>query len=114
MEVDDPLIVFPSGPGAWCSEPAGYSLTHQGRFFYAHGAGRTEDRTGVVREWQFSSAIVRSDGFDLPSQGEEETGLGYFRSRWGRCEDRPFSQEDPIGFAGGLNLYAYAGNNPAA
>jgi len=24
------------------------------------------------------------------------------------------TQEDPIGFAGGLNLYAHAGNNPAS
>ena len=40
------------------------------------------------------------------------TGLYYYRARhyspaWGR-----FLQADPIGYAGGANLYAYVGNDP--
>ncbi len=39
-------------------------------------------------------------------------GLYYYRARtyspsWGR-----FLQPDPIGYAGGANLYAYVGNDP--
>ncbi len=43
---------------------------------------------------------------------DPETGLYYYRARhyspaWGR-----FIQTDPIGYAGGRNLYAYVGNDP--
>jgi RHS repeat-associated protein len=41
-----------------------------------------------------------------------ETGLYFYRARhyspqWGR-----FLQPDPIGYSGGINLYAYVGNDP--
>jgi RHS repeat-associated protein len=43
---------------------------------------------------------------------DDGTGLMYYRARyyapgWGR-----FISEDPIGFEGGINPYAYCGNNP--
>lgn len=43
---------------------------------------------------------------------DQESGLYYYRARhysakWGR-----FLQPDPIGYAGGTSLYAYAGNDP--
>ena len=44
----------------------------------------------------------------------EPNGFYYMRARYYDPEVRRFISEDPIGFAGGdLNLYAYAGNNPA-
>jgi len=34
------------------------------------------------------------------------------RNRWYDPNSGRFTQEDPVGFAGGINLYAYAGNDP--
>jgi len=42
----------------------------------------------------------------------EPEGLYYMRARYYDAEVGRFISEDPIGFDGGLNLYAYAGGNP--
>jgi RHS repeat-associated protein len=36
----------------------------------------------------------------------------YYRARWYDPQARQFISEDPIGLDGGINLYAYVGNNP--
>ena len=43
---------------------------------------------------------------------EQMAGLVYMRNRWYDPNTGRFTQEDPIGHAGGINLYAYAGNDP--
>lgn len=43
---------------------------------------------------------------------DPETGLYYYRARYYDPKVGRFLSEDPIGFAGGINLYAYVGNNP--
>ncbi len=48
-------------------------------------------------------------------QGREydaKTGLYYFRARWYSPETGRWLSKDPIGISGGLNLYAFCGNNP--
>ncbi len=42
----------------------------------------------------------------------EENGLFYMRARYYDPKIGRFLSEDPIGFDGGLNLYAYVGGNP--
>jgi RHS repeat-associated protein len=44
---------------------------------------------------------------------EEETGLYYYRLRYYDPDIGRFLQPDPIGYMGGMNLYAYCGNNPS-
>ncbi len=43
---------------------------------------------------------------------DTETGLYYYRARYYNPELGRFMQVDPIGFDGGINLYAYVGNDP--
>jgi len=43
---------------------------------------------------------------------DSTTGLYYVRNRWYDSEAGRFVSEDPAGFAGGANLYAFAGNDP--
>jgi len=43
---------------------------------------------------------------------EEGNGLFYMRARYYDPEAGRFINKDPIGFLGGLNMYAYVGNNP--
>ena len=48
-------------------------------------------------------------------QGREidwATGLYYFRARWYNPVSGRWLSKDPIGISGGLNLYAFCGNNP--
>jgi RHS repeat-associated protein len=40
------------------------------------------------------------------------TGLYYVRNRWYDVHQARFISEDPLGLAGGINLYAYAENSP--
>jgi len=44
---------------------------------------------------------------------DSETGLNYMPARSYSPALGRFLQSDPVGFRGGLNLYAYAGNDPA-
>jgi len=43
---------------------------------------------------------------------DRETGLYYNRARYYNPQLGRFISQDPIGLAGGINLYAYAGNAP--
>jgi len=40
------------------------------------------------------------------------TGLMFYRARWYDSQVGRFISEDPIGLAGGINQFAYVGNNP--
>ena len=44
---------------------------------------------------------------------DSETGLDYYRARYYDPNSGRFLSEDPIGWRGGTNFYAYVGNNPA-
>ena len=43
---------------------------------------------------------------------DAESGLYYYRARYYDPEIGRFISEDPLGYEGGINLYAYVGNNP--
>jgi len=43
---------------------------------------------------------------------DKETGLYYYRARYYDPMEGRFISKDPIGYQGGINVYAYAHNNP--
>jgi RHS repeat-associated protein len=45
-------------------------------------------------------------------EADADTGLLYYRARWYDAQSGRFASEDPIGLAGGINGFAYVGNNP--
>lgn len=78
----------------------------------------TDARRAVVwraNEGAVTSAAIES-GFDIPLRGssqyfDRETGLHYNLSRYFDPQTQRFVTPDPIGQAGGLNLYAFAGGD---
>jgi RHS repeat-associated protein len=64
------------------------------------------------------SAYGESTGSSLTRYGytgreaDSLTGLIYYRARWYDPQAGRFITEDPVGFAGGMNWYAYVDNNP--
>jgi RHS repeat-associated protein len=48
----------------------------------------------------------------LPANGKGDAGLLYRRNRFFDPASGRFTQEDPIGIGGGLNLYGFAGGDP--
>jgi RHS repeat-associated protein len=59
-----------------------------------------------------SGAAANSYGFGASRSEDGDIGLSFFRNRWYDARLGRFTQEDPLGYAGGENLYGYASNNP--
>lgn len=115
--VDDPLIgVFRpvSGPRTvmyWVTDGQGRQLAvADSNGFYAQDYDNTDLAT-----WRYAGTMTNGHTFDAErlSSGDAEK-ISYFRNRAYDAETGRWTQEDPIGVAGGLNLYQFNGNNPAA
>ncbi len=61
-----------------------------------------------------AGATNTETGFTGGSTPNQTGGFTYFRNRWYDPRTGRFLTQDPIGLAGGVNLYAYAGGNPVA
>lgn len=92
-------------------------------FFQADGQGsviRVVEAGGTKAAYTYDSfgRITNQTGTAAESytfQGREfnrESGLYYFRARYYDPQAGRFISEDPIGFQGGLNFYAFVKNNP--
>jgi RHS repeat-associated protein len=77
------------------------------------------DASGNVVEVQQYDSFGDGAGSVLTRYGftgrerDADTGLMYYRARWYDPQQGRFLSEDPIGLEGGVNLYAYVGNDPA-
>ncbi len=80
-----------------------------------------EDHNGTVQQTTTFSPfgkLLAQTGASLNSSLytgrslDSDSGLNYYRARYYNSETGRFISEDPIGFAGGINFYAYVSNNP--
>jgi RHS repeat-associated protein len=65
--------------------------------------------------WQQAGGVRNSGTLGEQRQGNSNAPqLAFFRNRVYDMRTGQWTQEDPIGLAGGLNLYQYSGNNPVS
>lgn len=97
------------------------SATTGNLYFLQNHLGSTSaltNGTGDVVERLQYEAYGNSTGSTLTRYdytGRERdglTGLMFYRARWYDPQQGRFMSEDPIGFAGGINLYVYVKNSP--
>jgi len=75
----------------------------------------SRDPFGKVDQLVGTGGTISSEtGFTGASTPNQTGGFVYLRNRWYDPGTGRFLTQDPIGLAGGVNLYAYAGNNPVA
>ncbi len=96
-----------------------------GRYYYTmelpgHVSGLVDSTGVVVNRYLYSAfgkAEVLQEGVPntlryMAREWDADAGLYYVRNRWYDPEVGRFISEDPIGIAGGINLYVYVGNDP--
>jgi RHS repeat-associated protein len=107
--------------GANIDEPLGMSGTGINRYFHANHLGSIMALTteaGIVSQYdydpygktQISGDLVNRFRYTAREQDAED--LYYYRSRYYDPTIQRFISEDPIGLAGGSNLYLYVNANP--
>ncbi len=118
-----PLRYFVWGNGLVAQIDAGSGSV---RYFHADGQGSTlalTDATAAVTDQWFhdpyGETLNRTGSTATPYQWigghgvrAESSGLHFMRHRYYHAGLKRFVTEDPIGLAGGVNLYAYGGLNP--
>jgi RHS repeat-associated protein len=114
---------YTHGPGI--DEPLIMEKNDQSFFYHADGLGSITEVTNqsgtVVQRYAYSSFGKIESQLDpnfvqpYAYAGREldaETGLYYYRARSYDPAVGRFLETDPIGIAGGLNLYTYSSNDP--
>src|SRR6266545_5316011 len=135
------LALSPSGPAIWSGAstmrspaalrgsllgPRNLALINdrQGTTLAAmRGDGTSEDNVSFFTKDPFGGLIGATSqggplntetGFAGASTPNASGGFIYLRNRWYDPKTGRFLTQDPIGLAGGVNLYSYAGNNPVS
>jgi RHS repeat-associated protein len=117
--IDEPLIMERD------LDSSGTFESGEGFFYHADGLGSVSqltDTNGTLIqsysyspfgqiELQLDPTLVQPYTF-TSREFDVETGLHFYRARTYEAITGRFLQVDPIGFAGGINLYTYVGNSP--
>jgi len=67
---------------------------------------------GLIGATNQGGSMNTETGYAGASTPNASGGFIYLRNRWYDPKTGRFLTQDPIGLAGGVNLYSYAGNNP--
>jgi RHS repeat-associated protein len=120
--VDDPIV----GLYRWSG---GASPNYRVYYYVTDGNGRQQavgSTDGTLagdalddyqdRGGKYAGGTSNSHSFDASRMESPTTaaGISYFRNRAYDQATGRWLQEDPIGVAGGVNLYSYSGNNPVS
>jgi len=120
--VDQPLAVWTTNSGSGTVGALALIADRQGSIRQAMTpAGLSEGNANYWNRNAFGSLLGASGtggnvntqtGFTGASTPNQTGGFTYLRNRWYDPATGRFLTQDPIGLAGGVNLYAYAGNDP--
>jgi RHS repeat-associated protein len=118
---DTLLATYRHGPGM--DEPI--AMVRGGQTFYYHAdwlgsvMGLTDTNQTLVQSYGYDGfgnldqpGVIQNPYTYTGRQYDAETGLYYYRARYYDPKAGRFLQQDPIRFRGGVNFYAYVGNNP--
>jgi RHS repeat-associated protein len=109
--IDDPHSVYKPGTGGAYY----YSSDYPGSVY-----ALTNPSGAVVARYDYGEFGAITVAFDSVTQPlkymarelDETTGMVYMRARWYHPTLGRFVSEDPIGLAGGFNLFVFASNSP--
>ena len=98
-------------------------------FFYhynmtGHTVAMTDNDENIANKYAYSPFGIPAGRIETETNSfcfagkhgvmNEENGLFYMRARYYDFDTGRFLNKDPLGFGGGVNLYAYAKNNPVS
>lgn len=117
------LARFTHGPGT--DEPLAFTRNSHTYFYHQDALGSivaiTDETGALVQRYTYDAygnvTSALDPNFKQPygftgREYDEESGLYYYRARYYDLRIGRFISSDPIGLAGGLNTYAYVGNDP--
>ncbi|MFQ5873861.1 MAG: RHS repeat-associated core domain-containing protein, partial [Dehalococcoidia bacterium] len=125
LELDGANVLqarYTHGPGI--DEPLVMLRGTQAFFYHVDALGSVWDLTDstgtIARSYTYDSfgqLLAQTGTLANPytytaRELDPETGLYYYRARYYDPTIGRFLQEDPLGLAGGINLYPYVGNSP--
>jgi len=109
--------------GAGVDEHLSLERNGSSYFYHADGLGSivsiTDRNRAVVQSYEYDSygmqkpaTTFRNSYTYTGREWDRETGLYYYRARYSDPMEGRFISKDPIGFKGGVNVYAYVQSNP--